>query len=452
MTKKVLVIGNGGREHTIVDALARSPQNPEIFNFASAVNPGIKDLCGLENIIVGDIMSLEEIKNTGQKVKPDFAIVGPDDPIGIGAADVLREIGIPTFAPSKQGAQLEGSKSFTRNLLTKYNIDVSPEYMVSTSKDDPERKTFFDKLDGQIVVKADGLLGGKGVLVAGDHFDNFQTADEFAIKSIEKFGRVVIEEKLIGEEFSLISIVDGTTVLDTPAIQDHKRAFDGDKGPNTGGMGCISDETLSLPFLTKQDLVDAHSITVQTMDAIGKELNEKFVGVMYGGFIKTKKGIKLIEYNARFGDPEALNILPILKTDAVEMFEKAIEGKLHELGKLEFNQVATVVKYLCPNGYPDDPVKNVPFKIKKEIKKTDLSSEKGTQIFFASVGEENGEFMLKGSRAIGILGTGNTIQEASDNCEKAISNFEGPLFHRTDIGTKELVQDRIDNMNRILNL
>ncbi len=443
MAKKILLVGNGGREHAICDALARSDQNPEIYNFASAINPGIKKLA--KDIFVADIMDLEAMKSYAQQINPDFAVIGPDDPIGAGAADALLELGIKSFAPNKKCAQLESSKSFTRNLLKKHHIDASPGFEVFTEiLDTTGRKAFYDKYEGQIVVKADGLLGGKGVIVAGDHFDDFDVAENFAKQSIEKFGRVVLEEKIVGEEFSLISLVDGKTVLDTPAIQDHKRAFDGDTGPNTGGMGCISDENNSLPFLTQKDLDEAHEITVQTMKAINAELGCPFVGVMYGGFMVTNQGVKLIEYNARFGDPEALNIFPVLKTDFVAVCEKAISGELDKIGKLEFAPQATVVKYLCPEGYPTDSVKNVPVTVSP-----DLEENTNQKVYYASVGEENGEILLKGSRAIGCVGIGGSLAEANQHCEDLIGNFDGPVFYRKDIGTDELVQKRVKNMEKV---
>lgn len=442
--KKILVIGNGGREHTIIQALARSPQQVEILNFATGVNPGIKQIIGASNIILGDIMDLEQTKAIAKPLNLDFAVVGPDDPIGNGTVDVLRSIGVGSFAPTKACAQLEASKAFTRNLLEKYDIQGSPGFLVSTQVNDSARKAFFDQYAGQIVVKADGLLGGKGVLVADEHFKTFQEADDFAIKSIDKFGRVVFEEKLIGEEFSLISLVDGETVLDCPAIQDHKRAFEGDTGPNTGGMGCISDEKGSLPFLADQNLQDAHNMTVQVMKAVEQETGEKYVGVMYGGFMVTKEGVKLIEYNARFGDPEALNILPILETDFVEVCEKAIAGDLSDLKALNFKKVATVVKYLCPEGYPDAPTKNVP------IQAANYENSDQSQVYFASVAEENNQLILKGSRAVGITGMGASIEEALKHCDAMIENFTGPLFYRKDIGTPELLQKRIDRMQNIL--
>jgi len=438
MTKRILVIGNGGREHALIEALARSPQNPEIINFANALNPGIKNLC--TDVIVGDYMDLEQVKTVALHVQPDFAVVGPDDPIGIGAADALLEICVPSFAPLKACAQLETSKAFTRNLCHKYNIAGAPAFLVLNQEDQYAAKTFFDAHEGQIVVKADGLLGGKGVIVAGEHFETFEEAFDFAKASIDKFGRVVLEEKLIGEEFSLISIVDGQTVLDCPAIQDHKRAFEGDQGPNTGGMGCVSDENGSLPFLTPQDLADAHAITEAVMQAVKKETDETFVGVMYGGFMVTKNGVKLIEYNARFGDPEALNILPILESDFVDVCEQAIAGQLNQIGSLKFKPVATVVKYLCPEGYPTNSVKNVPI----EFTGTDLNG-----FYFASVGEENNEYRLKGSRAVGVLGTGRNLAEAKANCDAKLTQFEGPLFYRQDIGSDELMAKRIEHMKTL---
>ncbi|MCF7831120.1 phosphoribosylamine--glycine ligase [Candidatus Gracilibacteria bacterium] len=441
--KKVLVIGNGGREHALVDALARSPQNPEIYNFGSGINPGIKKL--VKEIKIGNAKNSAEVVTFAQSIKPDLVVIGPEDPLSVGVVDELKKISVSCFGPTKKCAQLESSKSFTRNLLQKYNIDASPGFAVFDTLNEKAMKIFFDKFQGQIVVKADGLIGGKGVLVAGDHFTEFSEILEFSSRSIEKFGRVVLEEKLIGEEFSLISLVDGETVLDCPAIQDHKRAFVGDTGPNTGGMGCISDEYNSLPFLREEDLKEAHEITVQTMQAIEKEVGEKYVGVMYGGFIVTSRGVKLIEYNARFGDPEALNILPILESNFLDVCDKAISGNLKEIGRLEFKKVATVVKYLCPEGYPTSPVKDVPIKIAKDFKETE-----NQKVLFASIAEENNELILKGSRAVGILGTGNSIEEANLNCEKMIQNFSGPLFYRKDIGTKELIQKRIDHLKKVI--
>jgi len=436
--KKILVIGNGGREHAICKALKASPQDIAIYNFGAAVNPGIKAIA--TEILIGDIMDNDQIQTVAAEIQPDFAIVGPDDPIGNGATNALAEVGIKSFSPTKKCAQLESSKSFTRNLLKKHKIDASPVFLVSTEVNDEARKEFYDQLDGQVVVKADGLLGGKGVLVAGDHFNDFAEAEDFALKSIEKFGRVVLEEKMIGPEFSIIYIVDGDTILATPVIQDHKRAFVGDHGPNTGGMGTVSDEKNSLPFLTETDLQTAHDITTQTMKAVEVETGERYVGVMYGGFMKTKNGTKLIEYNSRFGDPEVFNILSILKNDFVDVCEQAIAGTLSTIGTLEFEPIATVLKYLCPEGYPTNSVKNKPITIDPTAYEMDTS--KG-EFFIASIGEEDGEYLLKGSRAIAILGKGKDWKEANYNCENLIKSFSGPLFYREDIGTSEYWEQKL---------
>ncbi len=436
--KKIIVVGNGGSENAICYALKKSPQNPRIYNFATTVNPGIKKL-GAEILLTDRLNNFEDLENFAGKIQPDLVIIGPENPIADGMSDFLKKIGIPCFAPSQKNVQLETSKSFTRNLLKKYEIDASPEFFVSEDAEDTKsREKFYQKFDGQIVVKADGLLGGKGVLVAGAHFDDFETAENFARKSIEKFGRVVLEEKLIGPEFSVISIVDGETVLDTQAIQDNKLAGIDDTGPQTGGMGTISDENWSLPFLDEKDLQKAREITVQTMQAIEKETGEKYVGVMYGGFIKTKNGVKLIEYNARFGDPEALNILPMMKTDFVEVCEKAVQGKLREISKLQFEPKATVLKYLCAKGYPQNPQKGAILDLPKNW------DEEKAKVFFAGIKEEDGKYILNGGRAIAVLGIGKNLAEANENCEAKIREFPlEHLFYRSDIGTKELIEKRM---------
>lgn len=435
--KKIIVIGNGGRENAICYALKKSPQNPQIYNFATFINPGIKKL-GAEILLTDSLSNLDNLQNFAEKISPDFVIIGPENPIEDGVSDFLKKLGIPCFAPSQQNVQLETSKSFTRNLLKKYKIDASPDFIVSGEiSDTKSREFFYKKFDGQIVVKADGLLGGKGVIVAGEHFNSFKEAEDFAKKSIEKFGKVVIEEKLIGPEFSIISIVDGETVLDTPAIQDNKLAGIDDTGPQTGGMGTISNENLSLPFIDKDDLIKSREITIQTMQAIAKETGEKYIGVMYGGFIKTKRGVKLIEYNARFGDPEALNILSMLETDFVDVCEKAITGNLDKIDQLQFKKKATVLKYLCAKGYPTSPKKGALLDLPQ-----DWDNEKN-KVFFAGIKEEDNQFILCGGRAIGVLGIGKNLEEANKNCEAKILKFPlEHLFYRSDIGTEKLIQKR----------
>lgn len=443
MTKKILVLGNGGREHAICFALSRSLQKPEIWNVATSVNPAIKKM-GIQIEIIDSLENFEALKTLLKKIKTTLVIPGPETPLANGIADFCDTLGIPCFGPTKKCAQLESSKSWTRNILRNNGVaDACPDYLVSTELDDEQRKEFFEKWEGKIVVKADGLLGGKGVIVAGDHFETFEEADTFAQKSIEKFGRVVLEEKLIGVEFSILSVVDGETVLDFRACQDHKRVGEGDTGPQTGGMGVISDENGSLPFLTKKDLELAHDITVRSMKAVEKETGEKFIGIMYGGFIATKKGVQLIEYNVRFGDPEALNILATLKTDFVNVCEAACEKELKRIPKLAFAPVATVQKYLCAPGYPESPQKGLP------IDFPETWNHEHAEVFFAGAVEKNGQLVSSGGRVLGVVGFGKDLTEANMYCEKMIAKIKSDLFHRSDIGTEKLTQERIEMMKKL---
>ncbi len=403
MTKKIIVLGNGGREHAICFALLNSPQRPEVWNFATTTNPGIEKM-GVHIHITDNLENFDELKNLIQKTEAILVIPGPENVIAAGVTDFCRTLNVSCFAPVKSGAQLESSKSWTRDLLKKYDIeDACPDYYVSTSVDDPTRKAFFEKWNGQIVVKADGLLGGKGVLVAGEHFQDFETADAFAQKSIETFGRVVLEEKLIGVEFSLLSVVDGKTILDFRACQDHKRVGEGDTGNQTGGMGVISDENGSLPFLTPEDIANAHSITERTMKAVKAETGSDFIGIMYGGFIATKTGVQLIEYNIRFGDPEALNILSTLTSDFVKICEAACTQTLSTISKINFNPIATVQKYLCAPGYPEAPQKGEIITLPQEW------NHEHAEVFFAGVEKNETGLVTSGGRVLGIVGFGKNL-------------------------------------------
>jgi len=434
--KKVLLIGNGAREHVIAETLKRSPQEVELIAYASSVNPGIEKLASVYE--VGDLMDFENIEKFAEKIKPDFAVVGPDDPIGAGCADVLLDIGVHSMAPLKVVAQLESSKSFTRDLLKKYDVPGNPKFKVFFESKGIEE--FIDELEGEYVVKADGLMGGKGVKVSGEHIYSNDEGVKFASDCIEKFGRVVVEEKLVGQEFSLMCFSDGVNIVDMPAVQDHKRAYVGDKGPNTGGMGSYSDANHSLPFLKQEDIDAAHEMTVKTAEALFKETGCYFKGIMYGGFIVTKNGVKLIEYNARFGDPEAMNVLPILKSDFVEICEGVINGNLNEVN-VEFENKATVCKYIVPDGYPTDPVKG------EKIEIADYPSE--VKLYYASVNQKDDGLYMSSSRAVAFVGIADTIDEAEKLAQSALGSVKGPVFFREDIGTKELVQKRIDMMKEI---
>ena len=770
---RVLLIGNGAREHALAEAIVRSAEKPELFSFMKAHNPGIAALS--EEVQLGSYDDIPGIVAFAQSVQPDFAVIGPEDPLGNGVADALEKAGIPCVGPRKELARLETSKSFTRLLIEKHKIHGNPMFKVFQNINGIRE---FLKTIGPCVIKPDGLTAGKGVKVWGDHFQSSEEAFAYAKEVLVTHPAVVIEEKLDGEEFSLMSFTDGTTVLDCPPVQDQKRAFAGDKGPNcyssdtevltengwkhfnelnkeekvmsfdpksmsllyktpkkiywmkyggdmvqfkhreldllvtpnhrmlvrgrksrkievieaqnlvgenevfltgrwegkssryfeivaydykfnrklkkqrikfvdwirfmglflsegyvvdskdchrvyicqtkksgylcefekilsklpfghtysekdskfrinsiqlsrilkkygeakqkyipayiknsedkdiieflkafrmgdgsihlknerfhsasrrmiddlqelivkigksgiitvdkrkrmvnpinrkqykanpvysieikpaevvgirkkdikkiryegyigcvdisngfvvvrrnnrvsisgnTGGMGSYSDANHLLPFLKKEHLKEAHEITVRIAEALKKEFGA-YKGVMYGGFMLTKNGVKVIEYNARLGDPEAMNVLSILESDFCELCRSIITESLHEYG-LRFKKQATVCKYAVPTGYPEKPVKGVKIEIPADIK--DVSC------YYASVEQKENGLALLGSRAVAFVGTGKTLEEAEKKAEFAVSQVKGPVFHREDIGTKELIQKRIDHMKRI---
>ncbi|MFA4814793.1 MAG: phosphoribosylamine--glycine ligase [Candidatus Gracilibacteria bacterium] len=434
--KRILLIGNGAREHCIAETLKRSPQGCELAIFASAINPGIQALANVYHN-VDTLLNSEELKKFAGDFRPDFAIIGPENPIAEGAADILQEMGVPSVAPLYELAKLESSKSFTRDLVAKYKIPGNPLFRVFTSPDG--LREYMEEL-GDYVVKADGLMGGKGVRVSGEHLKTYEEGVAFAMACIEKFGRTIVEEKFIGEEFSLMSFVDGTHVVDMPAVQDHKRAYEGDTGPNTGGMGTYSDANHSLPFLLPKDLEEAHEITVKVAKALYEETGDYYKGIMYGGFITTKDGVRLIEYNARFGDPEVMNVLPLLKTDFITVCEAILNGTLDQLA-VEFEAKATVVKYVVPEGYPVSPCKGEKIEVGPV--------PKSVKIYYASVDQKEDGLYLSGSRAIAFVGIGNTLAEAEALAAGAVGSVKGPVFFRHDIGTAELIQKRVDHMKEL---
>ncbi len=432
--KKVLLVGNGAREHVIAETLKRS--DAQVFCYGKARNPGIIELA--EDYHTGSLEDFVTIREYAQRVKPDFAFIGPDDPIGSGLADALLEVGIHSVAPLKTVARLESSKGFTRELVRKYDIPGNPKFRVFFDEDG--MKEFLEELGEHFVVKADGLMGGKGVKVSGDHLNGHSEALSYARECLKAAGRVVMEEKLVGQEFSLMSFVDGKHSVEMPTVQDHKRAFDGDKGPNTGGMGSYSDANHSLPFLKPADLDEARTITHRVADALIQETGAQFKGIMYGGFIATSDGVRLIEYNARFGDPESMNVLPLLNTNFVHVCEAVIQGNLNEL-KVEFARKATVCKYLVPDGYPDKPVKGMSIEVGK--------IPAGVKMYYSSVDQTTGGLILSSSRAVAFVGIADSIMEAEQMAETACGSVNGPVFHRKDIGTAGLIATRIAMMDAL---
>jgi phosphoribosylamine---glycine ligase len=429
----ILLIGNGAREHVIAQTM-RKNKEAKLYSYMKSKNPGIASLS--ESVELGSYSDLDKIKNFAKSNDIDFAFIGPEDPLNNGVVDSLREIGIEAIGPTKNLAKLETSKSFTRELLKKYNIDGNPKFSIFNNNNIDEIGDFLNEIES-IVIKPDGLTGGKGVKVQGDHFNTKEEAISYCKEVLETHPAVIVEEKLDGEEFSLQCLTDGKTVVATPPVQDHKRAYEDDKGPNTGGMGSYSCENHLLPFLKKGDIGKALEITKKVAEAIYQETGEYYKGVMYGGFILTKGGVKLIEYNARFGDPEAMSTLPLFKTDFVSICQAIIVQELGRV-KIEFNKKATVCKYVVPEGYPGNPVKNEIIEI-GEMKNS-------AKLYYASVDKKEDGLYMTGSRAVAFVGIADNVEDAERIAEEAVSSVKGKVFHRKDIGTKELIGKRVKHV------
>ena len=436
MVNKILVIGSGAREHAIVRALDRSHQEKEIFCLASNMNPGIAALC--DELLIGNFNDPDFVVNYTNEIGATLAIIGPENPLENGVADALWSIKVKVVGPKKDLAKLETSKAFTRDLLREYNIPGGPQYQTFNSL--AGITEFLNVLGENYVVKYDGLAGGKGVKVSGEHLHSHDEALAYCQELTDKGDEFVIEEKFIGEEFSLMSFCDGDTLKHMPAVQDHKRAYEGDTGPNTGGMGTYSDANHSLPFLTENDIVEAHQINTQTAKAVKDKFGEGYQGILYGGFMATASGVKLIEYNARFGDPEAMNVLSLLDSDFIEICNGITDGTLENLD-VKFQNKATVCKYAVPEGYPNSPVKNELINISK--------IENPDGLFYASVDIQNGKLVEAGSRTVAVVGVADSISNAENIAEKEVSAIDGPLFHRSDIGTDMVIQKRINHMKSI---
>jgi phosphoribosylamine--glycine ligase len=437
---RILGIGKDARFHAMLQALGRSRRRKELHALSEVDSPGIREEVE-DRLRIGKTDDLTVVKKLALSIKPDFAIISPEEPLFAGVVDTLKELGIPSVGPTKEYARLEWSKSFTRELLSKYGIPGNVEYKVFRSLDGLER---YLRERRDFVVKPDGLTAGKGVKVFGEHLHSLEEAVQYAA-SILKGGHsaVVIEEKLEGEEFSYQSFCDGRHVKDTVAVQDHKRAYEGDSGPNTGGMGSYSCEDRSLPFLRKQDIQQASQINMAVAEAVRKEIGgDGFKGILYGGFMITKNGLKVLEYNARFGDPEAMNVLPLLETDFIDVCEAIISGTLDKI-RVSFRSKATVCKYVVPDGYPDKP--------KREVRIDNIpASTDNLKVYYAAVNQKADGLYSTGSRAIAVVGIGNNLAEAEQVAEDAASKVNGPVRHRKDIGTSALIQRRIDHVNRLL--
>ncbi|AKB31900.1 Phosphoribosylamine--glycine ligase [Methanosarcina siciliae HI350] len=430
---KILLIGGGGREHAIAEGIKKSKHNPILYALMAKKNPGIAALC--EDFLLEKETEVEKIVEYAKARNIEMAFVGPEAPLAAGVADALWEIGVPVVGPKKACAVIEFDKAWARNFMKKYGIEGCPAYEVFT--EEAPARAFIEKL-GDVAVKPSGLTGGKGVKVMGDQLPDLKAAMEYTSELLEK-GSVVIEERFIGEEFTLQAFVDGKNLAFFPAVQDHKRAYEGDLGPNTGGMGSYTDAGEILPFMLADDIEQAKKIMQHTVTALHEETGTGYQGVLYGQFILTTSGPKVVEFNARFGDPEAMNVIPLIETDFVEIMSAVVNGTLDSL-PVKFSRKATVCKYAVPAGYPENPEKD------SEVLVGDLGE---ASVYYASVYEKDGKIYTTGSRSVAVVGRADTIEAAEKIAQNALENIQGKLFFRKDIGTASLIQKRIDHMKEL---
>ncbi|MHA1738149.1 MAG: phosphoribosylamine--glycine ligase [Candidatus Heimdallarchaeota archaeon] len=437
---KIMLIGQGAREHVIAKALKKS--EIELYAFMKSKNPGIAKLS--TKFVLAKLDDFDALKKFVSEVKPNFVVVGPENPLADGIVDFLTGLGVSSIGPAKSAARIESSKSFTRELMIKYNIPGQPDFKIFTKNDNiDDVRNYIEKL-GKVAAKRDGLAGGKGVKLMGEHLETIDDVLDYCKEIFSKDESIVLEELLEGEEFSLQCFVSGKDVVITPIAQDHKRAYEGDKGPNTGGMGSYSAENHLLPFIPAKYVIEAKEIVQQTAVALKKETGADYIGILYGGFMLTANGLKLIEYNARFGDPEAMNVLPLLKTPLLEIFQAMIDGKLADK-EIIFEKKATVCKYLVPEGYPVSPKKEEPISV--DVEK--IQAE-GADLFYSSVNEiAPNEIITTTSRAVAIVGIAENLKKAEEIAEKCVGFVQGPLFHRKDVGTAKLIQKRIDHLKEL---
>jgi len=423
---KILVIGGGGREHAIVKKLSESKKKPEIY--VAPGNAGTEDIA--TNVAIS-VMDFNALTDFAKKEKIDLTIVGMDDPLVKGIVDCFEAEGLRVFGPRKNAAILEGSKAFAKDLMKKYDI---PTAGYENFSDPKEALKYLENVKYPVVLKADGLALGKGVLICKDKSEAISGIEELMTK--KSFGdagnTIVIEEFLEGREVSVLSFVDGKHYALMTSAQDHKRAKDGDEGLNTGGMGTFSPS----PFYTEEiDKYCKEHIYQKTVDAMRAEGRE-FKGIIFYGLMLTKSGVKVLEYNARFGDPETQVVLPRMENDIIDVFEACIDGCLDKID-LKFENNAAVCVVLASDGYPLEYEKGKKISGLKNFEgRTDIFA------FHAGTKKVNGDVLTNGGRVLGITAKAPTLKEARDKAYEAtkLVEFENK-YMRNDIGISILDND-----------
>lgn len=420
----VLLIGSGGREHALAWKIAASPMLTKLY--AAPGNPGIAEEAELVALDVSDHAA---VANFCKEKAIDLVVVGPEAPLVAGLGDDLRAAGIRVFGPSAKAAQLEGSKGFTKDLCRKYNIPTAAYERFANAAD---AKAYVGKMGAPIVVKADGLAAGKGVTVAMTEDEAFDAIDACFDGGFGSAGaEVVVEEFLTGEEASFFCLCDGKTAMPFGTAQDHKRVGEGDTGPNTGGMGAYSPAPVLTPELIERTMREIIEPTMRGM----AEMGMPFSGVLFAGLMINDKGPQLIEYNARFGDPECQVLMMRLKDDLLVLLSAVADGQLSHMSARWRDEAALTV-VMAARGYPGTPMKGT------IIRGLDKTAD-GVEIFHAGTAEEDGEIVASGGRVLGVTAVGKTVTEAQRKAYEAVDVIDWPEgFCRRDIGWRAVEREQ----------
>ena len=428
--KKCLLLGNGGREAVLAEAIS---QGYELYSIMPYENPSISNYVKSSNgkFLIGDPFNKNFVEGFIKKEQIDTCLISSDNLLQDGLIDLAKSLGLKTFGPTSKGAKIEWSKTYALDIVN----EIAPEMVIKNYqiKDEERLKQVIDTYeDDSFVVKPEGLTGGKGVKVGGIHFKGKDEGFNYAKGLLQESGKVIIQDKVDGREFTVMALTDGENIVTTPITFDYPYRYDEDKGPGTGGMGCLSFENGLLPFLEQEDVDKCSKLIKDVINYLNKDSFE-FNGVIYGGFFKTSKGIKFIEFNARFGDPEAMNVLNMLDTPFAEVMENIFNKNLNT-ENCKFKKKASCLVYMVsPNYALSGPKTNLEYMLNKEE-----IENKGAKVYFASSKQiDNNKYTSVGtSRLVAVIAIDNTLEDAKKKVYNAIKgNISENLDYRKDIGT-----------------
>lgn len=436
---RVLIIGGGAREHAIAQSLAIA--GAEIVVASPQANPGLERLARASVRV--DTTAAERIASFGEREEIDYAVIGPEAALAAGVTDQLRAAEISVVGPSKAAAQIETSKLFCRELLLRHHVPAQPKWLAPTTIEEVDAAVA--QFSGPFVVKPSGLTAGKGVWVMGPDFPDPKPGAAYAKSLLAQGQRVLLEEKLEGEEFSQMAFVTDSGLYPMPAVQDFKRALEGDAGGNTGGMGSYSQRDHLLPFLSSSEREKALDVLAGAVKALRAE-GLDYRGILYGGFMLTRDGPRLLEFNARFGDPEGINALALYEEGNLDELLFGVASGRVDPNLVRFRLRATVLKYIVPPGYGDKPRPGGVIELDEPAILAD-----GVRVFFGSVEAAGpGAVRLGAGRGVALLGEASAIHEAGTRVEAALAHVRGDYYVRHDIGTVEDLARHREHMRQLL--